>query len=174
MKDSQKRSIGKIKNIKDKRKIGRGFPQISQIQAKSKFTKIRSRSKICYLSQNPENLIRDSEYPSYSDLGNEEEKKNFALVEENSFSTKFSLKLHLLKTWSKLKIVSGDKITFFGRFLRNNKNNSVEGLIGIDYILNKSKFSEDFDITKNDCLISREFRQPPNNDINFLILNPTK
>lgn len=161
------------KDARSKLKINHGdLKKYSQMLVrKQKQANMRSRNKISYLSQKHDLLLEDDSYlQEDADLDQESVQTHI----EDSLSVKFSLKIYCFNSWKNLRLRHGDSVTFYGRFLFNRKQNCIVGLLGIDRVLNSMKFSENLEDLENNAWEAFNLRTHPDNDLNFLVLEPSQ
>lgn len=118
-------------------------------------------SKVVYLTQN---------------FNDEPIIKNEKINSDDEFSIninkKISIVIRLFKGWEKICLKNGDKIVFVGRFFFNKKENQFEGFIGIDETLNTINLTNN--ITPIYYSTPNKNKEKLNNEINLVILNPSK
>lgn len=130
-------------------------------------SRVRSRSKVSYLSQKHDLLLEEEE-PSDSLPGGADAEQL-----EDSLAGKFSLKLFCFNSWKRLRLRSGDALVFYGRFLFSCEQSCVAGLLGIDRVLNSMRFSESLADLEEPPWESFRLRVAPLADLNFLALAPS-
>lgn len=147
----------------------KNLQKFSQMLVKrSSKNSITSRSKICYLSQQPQHNNEANE--EYVDQGMD--KKYMQSKLQENLSVKFTIKILCFYGWSKLRFDCWDEAMFYGRFLLDQERNCMVGLLGIDNILNKMEYTENFELVKHKRINPPSARERDNYDLNFLTLKP--